>query len=132
MGSWNQRLRKGGPNASAPESLAVRIAGPLVRVGGTGEVGRAPLRFSAVPFKKIIFAVKRYVYMNHRIREKRPSGPVIVVQSGERFRRLNCVQLVHDGMVVGELRFRPGGLKGARHHVRVALEVPSGVSVRCR
>ena len=68
--------------------------------------------------------MKRFIYMNHRIREPKPSGPVIAVQVGRRVRSTNRVQLVHQGVVVGEVRFEPNGLRAAPHHqVRAFVEV---------
>lgn len=72
-----------------------------------------------------------YVYMNHRIREPKPRGPVIAVQSGRSLRNTNRVQIVHAGVVVGEVRFEAKGLKAApHHHVRAFVELADGVQVR--
>jgi hypothetical protein len=76
-------------------------------------------------------STRRYVYMNERIREKVPSGPVIVVQTGKRLRHTNRAQLVHGDVVVGEVRFVKSGLKAApRHRVRAFVELKPCLSVR--
>lgn len=68
--------------------------------------------------------MKRYIYMNHRIREPKPSGPVIAVQTGERVKNTNRVEILHQGVVVGEVRFQEKGLRAAhRHHVRAFVEL---------
>lgn len=75
--------------------------------------------------------MKRYLYMNEHIREPVPSAPVIVVQSGEKLRHTNRVQLVHQGVVVGEVRFEPNGLTCApQHRVRAFVELADGVQVK--
>jgi hypothetical protein len=75
--------------------------------------------------------VKRYIYMNHRIREPKPSGPVIAVQTGKRVRSTNRVQLVHQGAVIGEVRFEPNGLRSApSHHVRAFVEIFGDVRLK--
>lgn len=75
--------------------------------------------------------MKRFIYMNERIREPKPSGPVIVVQTGKRLRNTNRAQLVVGGVVIGEVRFEEGGLKAApRHHVRAFVELFEGVEVK--
>jgi hypothetical protein len=71
-----------------------------------------------------------YVYMNEKIREKKPSGPVIVVQTGKRLRCTNRARLVVDGKVIGEVRFAARGLSVApKHHVRAFVELRSDVKV---
>lgn len=73
----------------------------------------------------------RFVYMNHRIRERVPSGPVIAVQTGQRVRNTNRVQLVHGGVVVGEVRFNPKGLRAAKNHqVRAFVEIFDTVELK--
>lgn len=75
--------------------------------------------------------MKRYVYMNHRIREPKPSGPVIAVQTGKKLRNTNRVQFLLDGVVVGEVRFEAAGLRAApQHQVRAFVELADGVDVR--
>lgn len=75
--------------------------------------------------------MKRYVYMNHRIRAAKPRGPVIAVQTGKQLRNTNRAQLVVGGVVVGEVRFEPAGLKAApQHHVRAFVELEACVEVR--
>lgn len=75
--------------------------------------------------------MKRFIYMNERIRQKKPRGPVIAVQMGAVVRNTNRVQLVHDGVVVGEVRFDPAGLKAAaNHHVRAFVEVSEHVHLK--
>lgn len=75
--------------------------------------------------------MKRFIYMNHRIRAKAPAGPVIAVQVGKRVRNTNRVQLVHEGRVVAEARFEPRGLSAAPHHqVRAFVEVLAGVELK--
>lgn len=75
--------------------------------------------------------MKRYIYMNHRIREPKPGGPVIAVQTGRRVHDTNHVQLVHQGAVIGEVRFEPAGLRAApHHHVRAFVEIFGDVELR--
>jgi predicted ThiF/HesA family dinucleotide-utilizing enzyme len=75
--------------------------------------------------------VARFIYMNERIRDKRPRGPVIVVQTGKKLRTTNRAMLVHRGEVIGEVRFEEDGLKAAPlHHVRAFVELADDVDVR--
>lgn len=75
--------------------------------------------------------MKRFVYMNEKLRSKNPRDPVIAVQTGDRIRNTNRVQLVHHGVVVGEVRFEPKGLRAApKHHVRAFVEVFGDVEFR--
>lgn len=52
----------------------------------------------------------QYVFMNHRIREKKPSGPVIVVQDeltadGPRQRESNSFDIWYHGDKIGRIVF---------------------------
>lgn len=67
---------------------------------------------------------RRVIYMNHRIREPKPSGPVIAVQTGKKVRNTNRVELMHQGQKIGEVKFLESGLRTAvNHRVRAFVEV---------
>jgi hypothetical protein len=74
--------------------------------------------------------VKVFVYMNHRIREKKPRGPVIVVQRGNGSGKVEGNMVVINGPCV--VRFDPRGLPIAEeHHVTAWIEADlSDVVVR--
>jgi hypothetical protein len=75
--------------------------------------------------------MSRYVYMNERIRQPKPAGPVIAVQTGKRVRNTNRVQVVHGGVVVCEIRYAAGGLSTAPgHHVRAFVALADHVELR--
>jgi len=83
--------------------------------------------------------VKRYVYMNHRIRQANPKGPVIVVQDADGgVVEADGFAIVFDGFLIGHVVFDPNGLKVCKtHDVKAWVEftdavelVPSGTPPR--
>ena len=74
--------------------------------------------------------MKRYAYMNEKIREPEPSGPVIVVQTGKKLTNTNHVRVVVGGKVVAAIRFLKTGLKDApQHKVRAFVEFFDGAEL---
>lgn len=66
--------------------------------------------------------MKLFIYMNHRIRQQKPKGPVIVVRRGP-----GADERVEGNMVIingpSVLRFDPRGLPIAdEHHVTAWIE----------
>jgi len=75
--------------------------------------------------------LKRFVYMNHRLRQAEPTGPVVVVQD-ERggTTEANEFELRFDGFKIGRVVFDPKGLKACKtHDVKAWLELAAGVDV---
>jgi hypothetical protein len=75
--------------------------------------------------------VKRFVYLNHRIHQAQPSGPVIVVQdeTGD-FMEANGFDLRFDGFRIGRIVFDPKGLPACKtHDVKAWLELAENVEV---
>lgn len=69
--------------------------------------------------------MKVFIYMNEKIRQRRPNGPVIVVQHGD-----NPARKVAGNLVVingpSVVRFDPRGLPlAAEHHVTAWIEADS-------
>jgi hypothetical protein len=65
----------------------------------------------------------QYIFMNHRVREKKPSGPVIVCQDDysnldntPRQRESNEFELWHHGEKIGRVVFKPAGLAACKTH----------------
>lgn len=74
--------------------------------------------------------MKRFIFMNHRIREPKPKGPVIVHQSGQLQRFSNRLKLYVDGRLIGEVRYSPRGNRSiASHSVRAWVELQPCVNV---
>ena len=73
----------------------------------------------------------QYVFMNHRIREVSPSGPVIqVLQDGEA-REANEFEVLYRGQPIGRVVFDQRGLKACdTHAVRAWVEFADDVDVR--
>lgn len=66
--------------------------------------------------------LKLFIYMNEKIRQRRPNGPVIVVQQGNNpAHKVECNLVVINGPSV--VRFDPRGLPlAAEHHVTAWIE----------
>lgn len=64
----------------------------------------------------------QYIFMNHRIRDSKPKGPVIVAQDDftldntARQRESNEFQLWHHGQKIGRVVFDPKGLAECKTH----------------
>jgi hypothetical protein len=79
----------------------------------------------------------QYIFMNHRIREKKPRGPVIVAQDDfsaidntPRQRESNEFELWHHGEKIGRVVFEPKGLGACKtHEVRAWVELDDLVVV---
>ena len=76
------------------------------------------------------------LFMNHRIREKKPRGPVIVCQDDftldntPQQRESNEFQLWHHGEMIGRVVFDPKGLVECKtHEVRAWVELDDVVTV---
>lgn len=72
---------------------------------------------------------RTYIHMNHRIRERHPSGPVIAVHRGGRTRNANTVTLLVDGKRIGQVVFRQRRLRNTKHSVRAWIWLSSRVEV---
>jgi len=72
----------------------------------------------------------QYVYMNERIRQKRPTKPVIVCQAPERIYESNHFALVIDGRVIGRVVYNRKGLDACEtHDVKAWVELCDDVFV---
>ena len=76
----------------------------------------------------------KYVYMNHRIREKKPSGPVIVCQTERDDVSLseegNAFAIYYKGERLGSVIFEPKGLPQCEtHDVKAWVEFHDAVDV---
>lgn len=78
----------------------------------------------------------QYIFMNHRIRDKKPKGPVIVAQDDftldntARQRESNEFELWHHGTKIGRVVFDPKGLAECKtHEVRAWVELDDLVIV---
>lgn len=73
----------------------------------------------------------QYLFMNHRIREKVVSGPVIICQNddGEQ-RESNCFEIVAFGQPIGRIVFKSEGLKQCdTHEVRAWVELDDDIEL---
>lgn len=72
----------------------------------------------------------QFIYMNHRIRDKKPAGPVIVVQGEEGVREANEFSLRIGSVVIGRVVFDPYGLDACNtHEVKAWVELNDHVDV---
>lgn len=72
----------------------------------------------------------KYVYMNHRIRDDKPKGPVIVVQAPEGTREGDDFEIRYYGQPLGRVKFSPNGLTACdTHEVRAWIELDDDVEV---
>jgi hypothetical protein len=58
----------------------------------------------------------KYVYMNHRIREATPKGPVIVVQGPDGTREADEFEIRVFGQSIGRVKFARTGLPACKTH----------------
>lgn len=74
---------------------------------------------------------KRYIYMNHRIRDVKPSGPVIRAQVGKsrRAKESNCVEIRVWGRVIARVVYDPKSNPSPTHSVKAWVEVDGNPSV---
>ena len=74
--------------------------------------------------------MSQYIYMNHRIREKKPKVPVIVTRDGPRQREANEFELWFHGYKLGRVVFKPEGLAACEtHEVRAWVELDDLVQI---
>lgn len=73
----------------------------------------------------------KYVYMNHRIKQKNPRKPVIVCQGDDATREANEFLFYSDtGEYLGRVVFDRKGLKSCEtHEVKAWVELESNVQV---
>lgn len=76
----------------------------------------------------------QYIYMNERIRQRKPGGPVIVAQDdiygSPRVREANEFELWHHGEKIGRVLFRTAGLDAVEtHEVKAWVELDDMVIV---
>lgn len=71
-----------------------------------------------------------HIFMNHRIRQAKPDGPVIVAQTGKKVREGNRVDIMHAGVVVASVIYDPKGNPSKTHAVKAWIEtkLPAKVS----
>lgn len=71
-----------------------------------------------------------FIFMNHRIREPNPSGPVIVVQTDGEQREANEFELRFRGQPIGRVKFTREGLSVVEtHSVHAWVELDDDVEV---
>jgi hypothetical protein len=75
--------------------------------------------------------MKRYIYMNHRIRQAKPNGPVIVVQDERGHQtEANGFDLHFDGFKIGRVVYDPAGLPACEtHEVKAWVELVGNVEI---
>ena len=71
-----------------------------------------------------------FIYMNHRIRDKVPAGPVIVADTGRKQREANCFDIISDGKVVATVEFNPKRNPSKTHEVRAYVQTQCKVVAR--
>jgi hypothetical protein len=73
----------------------------------------------------------QYVFMNEKIRQKKPCGPVIVCQDGDGAQtEANAFDLVVNGVLVGRVRYDRAGLDVCEtHDVKAWVELADTVDV---
>lgn len=74
----------------------------------------------------------QYIYMNHRIKQKKPNKPVIVCQRENPVQTIESNQFVLSvgGRAIGRVVFRPSGLpQCTTHEVKAWLELDDDVAV---
>lgn len=71
-----------------------------------------------------------FIHMNHRIRDKSPDGPVIVADTGKTQREADRFDIVHQGVVVATVEFKPGGCPSKTHEVRAYVRTRCKVVAR--
>ena len=71
-----------------------------------------------------------FLYMNERIREKKPDGPVIVADTGRKQREANRFDIISDGKVVATVEFNPKRNPSKTHHVRAFVRTRCKVVAR--
>jgi hypothetical protein len=73
----------------------------------------------------------KYVYMNHRIKQKKPDGPAIVCQGKMDTVESNRFELIVNDEIIGYVEFHPAGLaECATHDVKAWVEFADFVTVR--
>jgi hypothetical protein len=58
----------------------------------------------------------KYVYMNHRIRMKKPDGPIIVVQEDDQTVEADMFEIMVGGHIIGYVAYDPKGLDACETH----------------
>jgi hypothetical protein len=72
-----------------------------------------------------------YVYMNHRIKQKKPDGPVIVSQDEQTIVEANSFEITVGDQVIGYVVFDEKGLPACEtHDVKAWLELNNSVVLR--
>lgn len=66
--------------------------------------------------------MKTVIFMNHRIREKKPSGPVIRAVRGKKITESNCLKLMFAGKEVGRVIYDPKNNPSTTHEVKAWVE----------
>lgn len=69
------------------------------------------------------------IYMNHRIRDKVPDGPVIRVQRGRKQSDTNEALLVLNGQLLGRVVYDPPNNPSSSHEVKAWVELDPCVEV---
>lgn len=73
--------------------------------------------------------MKTIIFVNHRIKQKKPNGPVITAQSGERILEGNTVEIFHDGKVIARVVYDPSRKPSKTHNVVAFVETNKRIRV---
>ena len=73
--------------------------------------------------------MKTFIFVNHRIRQKKPSGPVITAQIGDVILEGNSVEILHEGKVIARVLYDPMRKPSKTHHVSAFVETNTKVRV---
>lgn len=69
--------------------------------------------------------------MNHRIRMKKPDGPVIVAHGETETVEANAFEIIINGQTIGVVDYDPRGLKACRtHDVKAWVSFSNDVELR--
>lgn len=73
----------------------------------------------------------KHVYMNHRIKQKKPDGPVIVCQGELATVEANRFEITVGNEIIGYVEFNPSGLEEcSTHEVKAWVEFSEAVTLR--
>jgi hypothetical protein len=76
--------------------------------------------------------MKKKIFMNHRIAQAKPDGPVIVVETRKKQQEGNRVDIMEKGKVVASVVFDAGARPSRTHVVRAWVETNNRVVVKAR
>jgi len=73
--------------------------------------------------------MKSFIFINHRIRQKKPKGPVITAQTGNLILEGNTVEILHDGKVIARVVYDPMCKPSKTHNVTAFVETNKKIRV---